>query len=63
MREGTPTRSGLHFELAQESVSGFDDGLNQAAKAAYSVLAFDWSGGRYRRKERDTVLTKIGSLI
>ena len=27
--------------------------LNQAAEAAYSVQAFDWSGGRCRGKERD----------
>ena len=28
--------------------------LNQAAEAAYSVQAFDWSGGKGRPKERDT---------
>ena len=29
--------------------------LNQAAEAAYSVQAFDWSGGKGRPRERDTV--------
>ena len=28
--------------------------LNQAAEAAYSVQAFDWSGGKGRPRERDT---------
>ena len=27
--------------------------LNQAGEAAYSVQAFDWSGGRGRREEGD----------
>ena len=28
--------------------------LNQAAEAAYSVQAFDWSGGKGRPRERET---------
>ena len=36
--------------------------LNEAAEATYSVQAFDWSGGKGRPKEGDTVLL-VNALI
>ena len=39
----------------EEEVEAVLTALNQAAEAAYSVQAFDWTGGKGRPKERDTV--------
>ena len=42
----------LHLGLAQESGSRFDACAGCLAQAAYSVQAFDWSGGKCRGKDR-----------